>query len=64
MSTEEKIKAFVSELLNGKTLEDQVKILRNCLEFHALGHPWTDDDFVDSVLDNIANEYGIDVDSA
>ncbi len=61
MPSEDRIKEFLDKLLEQpRTPEEQVKVLRHCLEFHAFGHPWADADLVDSMLDNIAREYELE----
>lgn len=42
-------------MLKEEILEEQIRILRICLD-HALTHPWTDEEHIDSILENIAND--------
>ena len=61
MPTQKKIAAFIDALLEQpRAPEEQVIVLRRCLEFHTLGHPWADEEFVDSALGNIAREYNLE----
>lgn len=59
-SQSEKVTDLIDELLEqARTPEDQVKILRDCLENHCLQHPWADDELVESICENISNEYNL-----
>ncbi len=61
MPSPDQIKKVIDELLEQpRTPEEQVNVLRNCLEVHALAHPWADGDLVDSILGNIAREFSLD----
>lgn len=52
-----KAKNLLDKILKGKTPEEQIKILRNCFETHAIGHPWMDAELIDSILENVEREY-------
>lgn len=45
----------IDSLLLNKSLEEQVKILKACFD-HAISHPWADEDYIDSVLENIQKD--------
>ena len=55
--TGERMRAFVDSLLAGKSPEEQIAILRHCLEQHVFQHPWADDEIVGSMIHNIFSEY-------
>lgn len=57
-SAEENRLAFIEALVEGKTAEEQIVILRNCFN-HAITHPWVDDEVADSIIENISGEYGM-----
>lgn len=58
MLTHENWKQMVNDVLAGRSDEEKIKRLTNMLD-HAINHPWVDDDLRDSMLSNIAKEYGI-----
>lgn len=56
------VKLFLDLLLSDKTEAEQIVILRDCLEEHAFNHPWADEGLVNSICENIAQEYEIEWD--
>lgn len=61
---EEKVHNLLDELLDrARTPEEQIKALRDCLEYHCLQHPWADEELIENMCENISNEYDLSWDS-
>jgi hypothetical protein len=52
---------FVDLLLRGKSLKQQVAILKDCLVEQVLSHPWLDDELHDSIMESITRAYKVPV---
>lgn len=57
--TYEDVDEFVEALVAGRSQEEQIKVLKDCLKVHCLEHPWVDEECRDTIMDNIAREYNI-----
>lgn len=55
---EDSVDDLIDAILEGKTDEEKVKILRHALS-DAMTHGWVDDDLRDSMMANLAREYDI-----